>query len=141
LPDRAYFGQKDFQQTAIIRKLAGQITLHIDIIVCPTVREPDGLALSSRNSYLNPEERKASTILFRALQHAQGLIEKGVHDAVLIKNEMDSLLKKEPLANVEYIEIVDTKNLVSMETVKKPAAICLAVRIGKIRLIDNVVVE
>jgi pantoate--beta-alanine ligase len=137
LPDRAYFGQKDFQQTVIIRKLAGQI----DIIVCPTVREHDGLAMSSRNSYLNPEERKASTVLFRTLQHAQGVIEKGVHDAVLIKNEMDSLLKKEPLANMEYIEIVDTKNLVSMETVKKPAAICLAVRIGKIRLIDNVVVE
>jgi pantoate--beta-alanine ligase len=141
LPDRAYFGQKDFQQTIIIRKLAGQITLNIDIIMCPTVREPDGLAMSSRNSYLNPEERKASTVLFRALRHAQGFIEKGIHDAVLIKSEIDAVLKLEPLATVEYIEIVDTENLVSMETVKMPAAICLAVRIGKIRLIDNVVVE
>jgi pantoate--beta-alanine ligase len=140
-PNRAYFGQKDFQQTVIIKKLVQEHDFHINIVVCPIIREPDGLAMSSRNSYLNQEERRASTIIYRAIQYGKILIDNGELDSEKVKNEIDVVLKKEPLANVEYIEIVDTQDLNALETVRKPTAICLAVWIGDIRLIDNIMIE
>jgi pantoate--beta-alanine ligase len=140
-PHKAYFGQKDYQQTVIIKKLVLEMNFDIDIVICPTVREDDGLAMSSRNSYLKPEERKAATALFRSLQHGKGLIHDGVDETARIKGGMGDILKSEPLVNVEYISIADPRNLNEMERVHKPAVISLAVKIGKTRLIDNLIIE
>jgi len=141
MPDRAYFGQKDFQQTVIINKLVRALNFGVDIIVCPTIRESDGLAMSSRNSYLNSEERKAAAILFKALKSGEELIvSNGIVNAVLIKEEMRKLIQSEPLAAIDYIEIV-TADLGAVEDIKPPVAICLAVKIGKTRLIDNMIIE
>jgi pantoate--beta-alanine ligase len=141
-PDRAYFGQKDFQQTVIIRKLGRELNFDIDIIVCPTQREPDGLAMSSRNSYLNSEERKAAAILYKVLQHGKALVQsEEPSDASVIKKEMEKMLHAEPLAAIEYVEIVDTDNLMAVKEIKTPLALCLAVKIGKTRLIDNIIVD
>ncbi len=141
MPDRAYFGQKDFQQTVVIKKLARGLNFDIDIIVCPTVREPDGLAMSSRNGYLNKEERKAALVLYRALKHGEALIGKGIHDLSHIKKEMEARIKSEPLAKIEYIEVVDSQSLEKIKTVKTPSAICIAVKIGKTGLIDNLIIH
>ncbi|MEW6713850.1 MAG: pantoate--beta-alanine ligase [Nitrospirota bacterium] len=141
MPDRAYFGQKDFQQTVVINKLARDLNFGVDIIICPTIRESDGLAMSSRNSYLNSDERKAATILFKALRFGEELIlSNGIDNAVLIKEEMRKLIHSEPLATIDYAEIV-TADLKEVEKIKLPVAICLAVKIGKTRLIDNMIIE
>jgi len=142
MPDRAYFGQKDFQQTVVIKKLARELNFDIDIIVCPTVREPDGLAMSSRNCYLNKEERKAAPVLYRALKHGEALlIGKEIHDLSHIKKEMEARIKSEPLAKIEYIEVVAPQSLEKIKTVKTPSAICITVKIGKTRLIDNLIIH
>ncbi|MEF9426338.1 MAG: pantoate--beta-alanine ligase [Candidatus Mariimomonas ferrooxydans] len=141
MPDRAYFGQKDFQQIIVIKKLARELNFDIDIIVCPTIREPDGLAMSSRNSYLNKEERKAALVLYRALKHGEALIGKDIHDLSHVKKEMEARIKSEPLAKIEYIEVVDPQSLEKIKTVKTPLAICIAVKIGKTRLIDNLIIH
>jgi len=141
MPHRAYFGQKDLQQTVVIKKLVKDLNFDIDIIVCPTVREPDGLAMSSRNSYLNQKERKAATILYKALRHGEGLINKGINDSSQVKKEIESVIKSEPLAKIDYTEIVDLRSLDEMKKIKTPAAICLAVKIGRTRLIDNIIVD
>ncbi|MBI4686455.1 MAG: pantoate--beta-alanine ligase [Nitrospirae bacterium] len=140
MPDRAYFGQKDFQQTVVIKKLVMELNFDIDVIVCPTVREPDGLAMSSRNSYLNEAERKAAGILYKALKHGEGLILNNVKDASRVKSEIEALIKTEPLAEIEYAEIIDAATLEKIDDIKSIAAISLAVRIGTTRLIDNLVV-
>ncbi|MBI4683814.1 MAG: pantoate--beta-alanine ligase [Nitrospirae bacterium] len=140
-PDRAYFGQKDFQQTVVINKLARELNFATDIIVCPTVREPDGLAMSSRNTYLNSEERKAALILYKALKLGEELIiSNGMVNAVLIKEELRMLIHTEPLAVIDYVEIV-AADLGEVEKIKLPVAICLAVKLGKTRLIDNIIVD
>ncbi len=141
IPHRAYFGQKDFQQSVVIKKLVRELDFNIDIIVCPTVRESDGLAMSSRNSYLSQEERKAALVLYRALKHGEGLIDKGIDDLSHIKKEMEAVIKSELLATIEYIEVVNPQSLEEMENIKKPVAICLAVKIGTTRLIDNLIVQ
>jgi pantoate--beta-alanine ligase len=105
------------------------------------VREHDGLAMSTRNSYLSPEERKAAPVLYRALKHGQVLIEKGSVTGTEIRKAVDNILQSEPLVQIEYIEIVNTYTLDAMEKIQKPAAICLAAKIGSTRLIDNIVVE
>lgn len=140
MPDKAYFGQKDFQQTVVIKKLVKELNFDIDVVVCPTVREPDGLAMSSRNSYLNKEERKAAVVLYRALKHGEELIRRRLDDVSYIKREMEAVIKSEPKANIEYVEIVDVQSLKEIKKIKKPVAICLAVKIGKTRLIDNLIV-
>ena len=141
IPDRAYFGQKDFQQTVVINKLVRDMNFSIDIIVCPTVRESDGLAMSSRNSYLSSEERRAAAILFKALKLGEELVvSNGIVNAVLIKEEMRKLIHSEPLATIDYAEIV-AANLKEVEKIKLPVAICLAVKIGKTRLIDNLIIN
>ncbi|MEK6527727.1 MAG: pantoate--beta-alanine ligase [Nitrospirota bacterium] len=140
IPDRAYFGQKDFQQTVIIKKLVTDLNFDIDIVVCPTVREADGLAMSSRNSYLNNKQRKSSAILYGALKYGEGLIRKGMDNREAVRKEMQTLIKSEPLAKIEYIEIIRPETLEKMKKIKPPAVICIAVKIGPTRLIDNVII-
>ncbi len=140
-PTRAYFGQKDAQQAIVIKKMVTDLNMNLEIVTVPTVREPDGLALSSRNTYLNPEERQAALVLYQALSLAQELWSQGEKDAERIRQEMVALIKKQPLADIDYVSIADTETLDELDTVSPPALVSLAVRIGKTRLIDNVVVE
>jgi pantoate--beta-alanine ligase len=137
-PQRAYFGQKDAQQVAVIKKMVADLDVPVEIIVMPTVRESDGLAMSSRNSYLNPTERLAATVLYRSLRLAEELIKGGKRDSDLIKSRMTGLIEGEPLARIDYISLADAKSLEELPFVVKPVLISLAVRIGKTRLIDNI---
>jgi len=142
VPHRAYFGQKDFQQTVIIRKLVRDLNFDIDIIVCPIVRERDGLAMSSRNVYLNGKERKAALVLYESLKLGQELIDSGsMTEASSVQNEMSRLIASEPRAALEYVTIVDIRTLEEVTTIKLPLAICIAATIGHTRLIDNLIVE
>jgi pantoate--beta-alanine ligase len=140
-PDRAYFGQKDAQQLIVIRKMASDLDMNLEIVAVPTVREPDGLAMSSRNTYLNPEERKQAIVLYQALTLAHKLWAQGEKDAKAIRRQMTDLIQKQPLAKIDYISIADAETLDELDRVKPPALVSLAVRIGKTRLIDNVVVK
>jgi len=140
-PTRAYFGQKDAQQALVIKKMVADLNMNLEVIVAPTVRESDGLAMSSRNVYLNTQERQAATALFKALTLAQKLREKGERNAETIRQEMTSLISKEPLAKIEYVSIADTETLEELTEINKPALASLAVRIGKTRLIDNILLE
>jgi pantoate--beta-alanine ligase len=141
-PHRAYFGQKDAQQLAVIRRLTRDLDLPVEVVGLPTVREPDGLAMSSRNAYLSPEERKAALVLYRSLEAAQELWRSGVRDASLIRRRMNEVLAAPAtggLARVDYVSVADAETLEELETVDRPALVSLAVRIGKTRLIDNIV--
>jgi len=140
-PTRAYFGQKDAQQLVVIKKMIADLNMNLEIITIPTVREPDGLAMSSRNIYLNSEQRQAATVLYQALSLAQQLWSQGEKDAERIRREMKALIKKQPLAAIDYVSIADTETLDELDTVKSPALASLAVRIGRTRLIDNIVLE
>ncbi len=140
-PARAYFGQKDAQQTIVIRKMVADLNMNLEIVTIPTVREPDGLAMSSRNTYLNPEERQAARVLYQAFSLAQKLWSQGEKDAEKLRQEMRALIQKEPLADIDYVSIADAETLDELDTVKPPALVSLAVKIGKTRLIDNVVLE
>jgi pantoate--beta-alanine ligase len=141
-PDNAYFGQKDFQQTVIIKKIVTDLAYHINIVVCPTVRENDGLAMSSRNAYLGREERRAAVILQKALRLGKDLMLSNAEDDVVhIKEKIKEHIMSEPLAAIDYVEIVNTSNLEKIVDINFPAAICVAVKIGKTRLIDNIVIE
>jgi len=140
-PNIAYFGQKDAQQAVIIKKMVEDLNIPVKIKVMPTIREKDGLAMSSRNKYLNPKERKKATILYKALRLAKNLINQGEDNPLKIKQKMYHLLKQEKLARVQYIEIVDLKDLRPLKKIiKKNTLIALAVFIGKTRLIDNLVI-
>jgi pantoate--beta-alanine ligase len=139
-PDRAYFGQKDAQQLIVIKRMVADLNMNLEVVAVPTVREPDGLAMSSRNTYLNPEERKQAVVLYQALTLAQRLHTEGEKDAAAIRRKMADLIKKEPLAQIDYISIADAETLEELDVVKPPALVSMAVRIGKTRLIDNVVV-
>jgi pantoate--beta-alanine ligase len=140
-PDKAYFGQKDAQQLVVIKKMVADLDMNLQVVAVPTVREPDGLAMSSRNTYLNPEERKAALVLYQALTMAQKLWAQGEKDAQTIRQQMTNLIQKQPLADIDYISIADAETLDELDVVKPPALVSLAVRIGKTRLIDNVVVS
>jgi pantoate--beta-alanine ligase len=140
-PTRAYFGQKDAQQLIVIRKMVSDLNMNLEIIACPTIREPDGLAMSSRNTYLNTEERKAATVLYQALNLARQLWSQGEKDAGKIRKEMTELIQQQPLAHIDYVSIADNETLEELEEVKPPALASLAVKIGKPRLIDNIVIE
>jgi pantoate--beta-alanine ligase len=139
-PDRAYFGQKDAQQLIVIKRMVADLALNLEVVAVPTVREPDGLAMSSRNTYLNPEERKQATVLYQALTLARRLCDEGEGDGRAIRRKMADLIKKEPLAQIDYISIADAVTLEELDVVKPPALVSMAVRIGETRLIDNVVV-
>jgi pantoate--beta-alanine ligase len=142
MPDRAYFGQKDFQQSVVIKKLAKECKFDTAIIVCPVIRESDGLAMSSRNAYLNKEERKSAIILNKTLQYGKELIVSGrEYNTSSIKEKMETLIKSGSLAKIDYIEVVNPQNLETVNRITLPAVICLAVKIGNTRLIDNIIVE
>jgi pantoate--beta-alanine ligase len=138
-PHRAYFGQKDAQQAAVIRQMTRDLNFPIEIVVCPIVREPDGLAMSSRNVYLDPEQRKAATVLFRSLNGAKELYETGERDAEKIRGKMKEVLAGEPLAEMQYVSCADYDTLEELVEIKGKALLSMAVFIGKTRLIDNFV--
>jgi pantoate--beta-alanine ligase len=136
-PNKAYFGQKDAQQAAVIKRMVADLNMGIEIVVVPTVRESDGLAMSSRNIYLSPGERQAATILFEALTLARQLRQGGEKDAEKIRRQMTSFIQKEPLARIDYVSIADAETLEELNLIDRPALASLAVGIGKTRLIDN----
>ena len=140
-PTRAYFGQKDAQQALVIQKMVADLNMNQEVIVAPTVRESDGLAMSSRNIYLNTEERQAATVLFRALSLSKQLWGKSERNAERLRQEMASLIKKEPLAKIEYVSVADAQTLEELTEIDRTALASLAVRIGKTRLIDNMVLR
>jgi len=140
-PHRAYFGRKDAQQARLIEQMARDLNLDAEIAVCPIVREPDGLALSSRNVYLNGDERKAATVLFRALQAVKKELEAGSRDALHLQATLRRKLESERLAAIDYAEIVDAESFEPVTRVAKACYVLLAVFIGKTRLIDNLYAE
>jgi pantoate--beta-alanine ligase len=140
-PDRAYFGEKDMQQLAIVRRMASDLNLPITIVGVSTVREADGLALSSRNKYLSAEERNAAPALYRALQEAANRIRAGESDASKVRESALALLAKSSLIRVEYLEVVDPDELQPLKTINGPVRIAAAIWIGTTRLIDNVSAE
>src|SRR6516225_3758962 len=140
-PHRAYFGRKDAQQARLITQMARDLNLDSEIAVCPIVREPDGLALSSRNAYLNPEERSAATVLYRALEAARQELEAGNQDALHLKATLQRKLDSEPLAAVDYAEVVDAESFEPAPRVHRTCYVLLAVFAGKTRLIDPLYVE
>lgn len=140
-PDYAFFGEKDFQQLVIIKRMVKDLNLPVEIISLPTVRDFDGLAMSSRNEYLNPKERKSATILYRALTLAKEEIERGERDPRRILLRLRSLIGCEPCVRIDYVVIVDPETLEEVKEIKGKVLIALAAYIGKARLIDNMVVE
>ena len=137
-PTRAYFGQKDAQQAVVITRMVNDLNMGLEIVVAPTVRESDGLAMSSRNTYLGPREREAAPVLFQALSLAEGLWRGGERDAAKIRRKMTALIHKEPLARIDYVSIADASTLEELREIDRPALVSLAVEIGKTRLIDNI---
>ncbi|MBK5252354.1 MAG: pantoate--beta-alanine ligase [Peptostreptococcaceae bacterium] len=140
-PDRAYFGQKDAQQVAVIKRMVRDLNFDIEIVVCPIVREADGLAKSSRNIYLTKEEREAALVLNRSLKEAADLVSSGERDPLKIKTMIEDRIRKEPLSEIDYVELVDADRIEHMEKLKGNVLIALAVRFGKARLIDNIRLE
>jgi pantoate--beta-alanine ligase len=140
-PNFAYFGRKDAQQVRIISQMARDLNLDTEIVVCPIVREPDGLALSSRNAYLNAEERRAATVLHRALEAARAELTAGARDALQLQSTIRRVLEAEPLAAVDYVQIVDADAFEPVTRIARPCYALLAVFVGKTRLIDNLYIE
>lgn len=136
-PDRAYFGQKDAQQLAVIRRMVRDLNFNLEIVGCPIIREEDGLAKSSRNTYLSPEERKAAVILHKGLSEGEALVRSGETNAARVKQAIRDVIESEPLARIDYVELVDFDNMEEIDTLKKPFLAAVAVYIGKTRLIDN----
>ena len=138
-PHKAYFGQKDAQQVAVIRRMSVDLNFPLEVIVCPTVREADGLAMSSRNKYLNESERKAAVVLFHSLSAARELYEAGERDGEKLREKMKEALASEPLAQVQYVSCADYDSLDELDTVRGKCLLSMAVFLGKTRLIDNFV--
>jgi pantoate--beta-alanine ligase len=138
-PSKAYFGQKDAQQVVVIQKMVTDLNMNLEVVVVPTLREPDGLAMSSRNVYLSPEERQSAVVLWRSMNLVKGLWQKGERDAEKLRNEMVALIKKEPLARIDYVSIADPRTLDELSHIKGSALVSMAVYIGKTRLIDNLI--
>lgn len=140
-PDTAYFGQKDAQQAVVIQRMAEDLFMPVRIEVCPTVREPDGLALSSRNAYLEPHERQAATVLYRALRAAETAVVHGERRAEAVRGRMQEVLSSEPLVRVDYAEVVDAWTLQPLETLAGRVLLAVAAFVGGARLIDNIIVD
>jgi pantoate--beta-alanine ligase len=140
-PQKAYFGQKDAQQAAVIRRMTRDLDFPIEIIICPTVREADGLAMSSRNSYLSPEERQAATVLFRALSAAHASHRRGERNAEALRSIVREMVTTEPLAKLQYVSCADFDSLQELEEIKGKALLSMAVFMGRTRLIDNFILE
>lgn len=140
-PDRAYFGQKDAQQLAVIRHMVNDLSFGIEIVGCPIVREEDGLAKSSRNTYLNQDERNAALVLSRSLKKGRESVEGGEKSAAALAGRIRKEIQAEPLAKIDYVEVVDWNTLEPVEEIHKPVLVAIAVYIGKTRLIDNFIYE
>jgi pantoate--beta-alanine ligase len=140
-PDRAYFGQKDAQQLAVIKRMVRDLNVDTQIIGCPIIREEDGLAKSSRNTYLDAEARQAALVLSRSLQTGKALVESGETSASKIREVISSELKKEPLAKIDYVDVVNFDTITPIDTLSGSVLVAIAVYIGKTRLIDNFIVE
>jgi pantoate--beta-alanine ligase len=140
-PTKAYFGQKDAQQCVVIKKMVADLNMNLEIVIVPTVREPDGLAMSSRNTYLKPDERKAAVVLYQALNLARQMWSQGEKDAEKIRQAMIDHIGKQPLAIIDYVSIADAETLEELKEIKPPAVVSLAVKIGRPRLLDNIVLE
>jgi len=140
-PDIAFFGQKDAQQAAVLQKMAKDLNMNLTIQIRPTVREKDGLAMSSRNSYLNPEERAAALCLYRSLEAAKNLVDAGERNTGALKKKIEGLIGQEPLARIDYVEILSFPELAETEYLKDSSLAAAAVFIGRTRLIDNIIVE
>jgi pantoate--beta-alanine ligase len=140
-PHFAYFGRKDAQQMRLVQQMVRDLDLDAEIVACPIVREPDGLAMSSRNAYLNPEDRKAATLLNKALLAAKNSVEAGVRDSLELQTSILKILESEPRARVDYADIVDAQTFEKLVKVNRPAYAILAVYFGKTRLIDNLLIE
>lgn len=136
-PDRAYFGEKDAQQTVVVRQLVKDLNLPVEIRQVPTVRESDGLAISSRNRHLGPRERRAATILFQTLKEIRTMVTRGARDTGRIRHKGLRLLSQEPLVQVEYLELVDPQSMQPVSGVRGPVRAAAAIRVGGVRLIDN----
>jgi pantoate--beta-alanine ligase len=139
--DTAFFGQKDAQQAAVIRRMVADLNLPLEIVVCPTVREPDGLAVSSRNQYLSPGERIEATVIYRSLKRAAELIRAGERDAATIASRMREVLREVPTLQIEYVSLVDDESMEELTEVQGRALVAVAGRLGSTRLIDNIVVN
>ena len=140
-PDRAYFGQKDAQQLSVIRRMVRDLNFDIEIIGCPIVREADGLAKSSRNTYLSPEERKAALVLSRSIFAGKKLAESGETDAAKLVQAMTEIIEAEPLAKIDYVKVVDLMTMQQIPKLDRPFLAAMAVYIGKTRLIDNFMMQ
>jgi len=136
-PDRAYFGQKDAQQLAVVRRMVRDLNFDLEIVGCPIIREKDGLAKSSRNTYLSPEERAAAIILHKGLMKGEEVVRAGERNAEAVKKAIRDVIESEPLAKVDYVEVVDFDTIEEVETLKGNVLAAVAVYIGKTRLIDN----
>jgi pantoate--beta-alanine ligase len=138
-PTRAYFGQKDAQQAAVIRQMVRDLAFNLEVVVCPIVREPDGLAMSSRNLLLKPDERRAATVLYRALKAAEAAWQEGQRDAEALRATMRAVLASEPLARVDYVSAADPITLAELDGATEHVLLSMAVFIRQVRLIDNLV--
>lgn len=136
-PDTAYFGEKDAQQLAIIKRMVRDLNINVEVIGCPIIREPDGLAKSSRNTYLNADERKAALVLYSSVQLGKQLIQDGERNAAVLIKAMKELIEKEPLAKIDYLKAVDAMSMTQVEKLDRTVLIAMAVFVGKTRLIDN----
>ena len=141
IPERAYFGQKDAQQLATIRRFVRDLNFNVQIVACPIVRESDGLAKSSRNTYLSADERQAALVLSQSLQKGKALIDAGERDAAAVKEAIRAHLLTQPLARIDYVEVVDNENIRCVERISGSTLVAIAVYIGKTRLIDNFIAE
>ncbi|MDD4877245.1 MAG: pantoate--beta-alanine ligase, partial [Dehalococcoidales bacterium] len=140
-PDKTYFGQKDAQQVIVIKKMVADLNMNLEVITMPTIREMDGLAMSSRNTFLSPEERQAATVSYRSLMMAQSMYEQGERNAEIIRSEMVRLIKTEQLARIDYVSVADITTLEELTKISGKALVSMAVKIGRTRLIDNVVLR
>jgi len=138
-PTRAYFAQKDAQQLLVIKKMVRELNMPLEIVACPTIREQDGLAMSSRNTYLNQEQRQAAKVLYKALKLSEELYSDGERDANTIRRRMTELIEAEPLAEIDYVSVANAESLQELDKISDKALVSLAVNIGRTRLIDNVV--
>jgi pantoate--beta-alanine ligase len=140
-PDRAYFGQKDAQQVQIIRRMVRDLDVPVEVAACPTVREPDGLALSSRNGYLDADQRRHATVLYRALQEARDRIEAGEHNGAVLRRLLADRIANTPGAALDYAAVVDAETLTPLDRLQGPVLLALAVKFGATRLIDNLLLS
>jgi pantoate--beta-alanine ligase len=140
-PNRAYFGLKDYQQCQVIRQMTEDLNIPVELVFCPIVREPDGLAMSSRNVYLSKEQRRAATVLSKSLDNARRFVEQGQRDAAKVRDFVKMQILAEPLAAIDYVEAVDAQSLQPIGEISHPMLVAVAARFGNTRLIDNIVIE